>query len=500
MLILASTSTASAQLVVQVDPAANTTRIASAGGRSGVDSVAAGTYRLRHSNSVKLQVVNTNTALYKMSTEDNPAPPPPALAPIRQFLPMLKAYLPELGLMTSRGRGAGAQKTTILPSAVPEAAVSFQSVATTALETARIVEDNLHTVDALVHGPKGIEGTLGLTLRTLDRMRSAEVEVQADALADTLGVPHQSCGEQSGGAKARGTQSLNLAKNLLGALQSLQSSNSSLTTVLSDTAFVAEPALVSFSRSLQLLRVRADTALHDTEGIVTAAYRTEKLAGDVVTACSHWDAPPVKVTSAGGRIVTVHMQPRTEPEFQRVAGQNSYTTKVTLLPPLSRMDASLGASVLYVSRAQFHKYGVRATGGSGSPNEVYEADPVDNRFSYGATLGLTWSPWLDWRESRGVALWLPELTVAEAGSSAKAFGMGAALSYRSIKLGVGGMLIRHQGLDGQSVGDRVPNDKFLKARDTYGHPLPYVSLSVFNLMELLGGKGGSADTGKPAAK
>jgi hypothetical protein len=501
-LLLTRASNAWAQLVVQVDPPANTTRVASPpSSRATVDSVAPGTYRLRRPTSVNLQVVNTNTALYTMSTDDDPAPPPPVLAPIGEFLPLLKSYLAELAFVVPRGRGPGGQRRTLLPSAAPAAGSSFAAtVAATALETARVVEENLHTVDSLVHGPRGIDGTLGLTLRTLDRMRSAGVEEQADALADTLGVPHQSCEARAGDRKARGAQSLNLSQDLLAALQTLQASNSSLTTVLSDTVFATVPALISFARPLHLLRARADTALHDSDGIVTAAYRVDEAARIVVAACSHWDAPPVKVTTAGGRIVTVHMQPRPEAEFQRVAGQTAYTTKVTLLAPLSRMGASIGASVLFVPRAQFHKYGVRPTEDSGSPNEIYEAESVDNRFSYGVTLGFTWSQWLDWRDSRQVALWVPELTLAEADGGPKVFGLGVAMSYRSIKLGVGGMLIRHQKLDGLSVAEIVPNDQFLKTRVTYGKPLPYVSLSVFNLMDLLSGKSGSSDDEKPPSK
>ncbi|MDZ7632100.1 MAG: hypothetical protein U5K74_12350 [Gemmatimonadaceae bacterium] len=57
---------------------------------------------------------------------------------------------------------------------------------------------------------------------------------------------------------------------------------------------------------------------------------------------------------------------------------------------------------------QFDVYGARAAEGGA---EIYTASIRDARFTWGATVGTTWK-WLDFRETRHVALWLPELTVS----------------------------------------------------------------------------------------
>ncbi len=494
-------STTAADVVLQVDPVAKTVHVAKPAHGRLVDSVEAGTWRVRRQATVRLQVVNTNTALYRITTEDNPAPAPPTAQPIRQFLPMMKSYLPELAFVVPRGRGpAGARRASTLPESVPEGvSLASAAVAARALATGQAVESDLLRLDQLSHGPRGVDAVLGLTLRTLDRMRIGDVEAQARAMADTLEVPDQSCQESAPGAKARGVASgaLTISSDVLATLNTLQPEAAELRAALSDTLLM-DISIVELRSGLQRVEARADTALRDSDAMLTGVYRVEHTANQVLGACSHWESPPVRVSPSAGRVVTVRVQPLSDPEIQRVAGDRSYSFSVTLLPPPARLNATLALSALYASRAIYHTYGVRATGGSGSPNEVYESSTVDDRFSYGVTLGITWYPWLDWRGTHNVALWLPEVTVAEAGSGPRAFALGAALSLWSVKVGFGAVMVRHAVLDGLAIGDHVPNDKFLRTRDTYGHAVRYFSISIFNLPDLLsGGHGGGDDGGRP---
>ena len=71
-------------------------------------------------------------------------------------------------------------------------------------------------------------------------------------------------------------------------------------------------------------------------------------------------------------------------------------------------------------------------------------------------------------------------------SPARAFGLGAAVSAGPVKIGIGGLLVRHTALDGDTVAQRLPNAQFIKTRDTYGRPRFYASISIFHLGELLG--------------
>lgn len=484
-----STPMLGAQIVLQVDANNSTVRLADprARGRS-VDSISDHTFRLRNRATVQFQVVNTNTALYRFTTAETAGPAPAVLGPIRQFAPLLKAYLPELQYVVPRGRSKGGDlRTTILPDAIPENLSSSSArFAEVALQDGRSVELELHALDEVVHGTLGIDGVEGLSLRTLDRMRRGDVEALARAMADSLGVPPRSCQAAESGASPNASAT-HLGNEVLAHLATLRPATAVLATTLTHPA-LKDASLGELHGTLQVLRARADSAIRDAETLVTAAYQTDDLAGTVMSACSHWESPPVAVSATSGRTVILTIDPSSTPEIARVAPKKvPQTVKITLLPPIDRLDARFGLTTLYVPQAQFYKYSVRSTGAPGAAPQIYESEFVDNRFSYGISLGLTWHPLLDWRDRTNWALWLPEISVADAGGP-KAFALGTAISYGMVKLGVGAAMIRHQMLDTLGVGQSIPNDKFLKTRDTYGHPLTYISLTVFGLAEMLKGE------------
>jgi hypothetical protein len=484
-----STPLLSAQIVLQVDANNSTVRLADARARGRmVDSISDHTFRLRSRATVQFQVVNTNTALYRFATAETAGPAPAVLGPIRQFAPLLKAYLPELQYVVPRGQSRGAEgRTTILPDAVPENLSSSSArFAEVALQEGRSVELELHALDEVVHGAHGIDGVEGMSLRTVDRMRRGDIEALARAKADSLGVPPRSC-QAAEPAASPNASATHLGSDVLAHLATLRPATAALATTLTHPA-LKDASLSELHGTLQVLRSRADSALHDAETLVTAAYQTDDLAATVMSACSHWESPPVTVSATSGRTVTLTIDPSSTPEIARVAPKKvPQTVKITLLPPIDRLDARFGLTTLYVPQAQFHKYGVRSTGAAGAAPQIYESEFVDNRFSYGISLGLTWHPLLDWRDRTNWALWLPEISVADAGGP-KAFALGTAISYGIVKLGVGAAMIRHQMLDTLGLGQPIPNDKFLKTRDTYGHPLTYISLTVFGLAELFKGE------------
>jgi hypothetical protein len=516
-LMASQTVASSAQVVVQVDQNTRAVRLSDEPGASHIaDLLSSGTLRFRRSATVPIQLVDTNTALYDITTEDVAAPPPAALSPIGKFLPLAKSYLPELAFVsTPRGRTRGISHRSMLPAAAPTTAnAAAATAAQAALENAQIIERELFDLDDLIRGPQGINGVLGLSLRTLDRMRHGDVEAQAKALADSLNVPPRNCSESGATPHSRGSNagSLTLAGDLLAALDKLHVDAAALGPSLSDTVLTSDAALRPLRASFADLRTSAANALSDSDSLLTTAYRVEHTADVVMTGCSHWESKSLNVSAAAGRIVTIKIEPRPDPEVKRVASDKPAAITVTLLPPLDRLDAKVGVSALYAPHAYYKTYGARPTAGSGSPTEIYETAPSDQRFAYGVTLGLTVHPWLDWRSGANTALWLPEITVAEAGSQ-HAFGLGTAISFGPVKIGVGAMVARHTTLVGDSVGQRIPNVQFLKTQDTYGHPVPYFSISIFDLGNLLGGNEGDASkhsepppspggstAGKPAKK
>ena len=488
---LASPIAVDAQIVLQVDANNSAVRLADPRARGHlVDSIGDRTFRLRNRATVQFQVINTNTALYRFTTSETAGPAPAVLGPIRQFAPLLKAYLPELQyVVPAGGSRGGTARATILPDVVPENLSSSSArVAEAALQDARSVEAELHALDEVVHGARGIEGVQGLSLRTLDRMRRGNVEMLARALADSLGVAERSCQPTEGNAGSDAS-TMHLGNDVLTRVATLRPATAMLSTTLTNPA-LKDPALDQLHGALQVLHTRADSALHDAETLVNTAYQADELAMTVMSACSHWESPPVTVSATSGRTVTLMIEPSPTPEIARAAPKKSpQSVRVTLLPPIDRLEARFGLTTLYVPRAQFHKYGVRSTGAAGAPPQIYESEFIDNRFSYGISLGLTFHPLLDWRDRTNIALWFPEITVADAGGP-KAFALGTALSYGIVKIGVGAAMIRHQMLDTLAVGQPIPNDKFLKTRDTYGHPLTYISVTVFGLAELLKGEQG----------
>jgi hypothetical protein len=478
-----------AQVVIQVDQRNGTIRVDSSGDQHLVSSVDGHSIRLRGAGDVKIRVVNTNTALYTISTDETTAVPA-SFEPLRQFLTPIKAYMPELAVVVQAGsRSRGGAARSMLPAAAPRGATSAASeAARDALTNAKTVESDLVKIDNETVGSNGLYARFELALYALEKMKDGGVEAAANEFADSLGVSQQSCPKDT--EKMASTNSVEDASTrpaeLIQSYRELRSHAAPFETSLRDTSFVGDAQLSGLRAELSQLGFRADSALAHAQSTIADAYRVRELANVVLHACSHWESRPIKVSSAGGRVINLHITPRPDAELARVAERRSDSQTITILPPLSRLGATFGLSALYAAAARFHTYGVRATGGPGSANEVYEATSVDDRFLYGLSLGLSYNLRPDWRDRVGPVLWLPVVTVAEAGNQ-RAIGLGAAVSLWRFKLGAGALAVRHQELDGLTVHQPVTNASYLTTRDTYGHPIFYVAFSIINLEQLLGG-------------
>jgi len=427
-------------------------------------------FRFNSRVAVGIRVINTNTGVYKIAaTTDSTRAP--AVDSLRAFLGRLGPYLPDVALAFAgpmrRGPGGAFANVTSTRVAVADAKNAAEQVI-----------DALARIDSAIYASDGVHGVLGKTLRTVERMRTEDVQRQATLLRDSLGLAAAAkC--PSGGDGRQGPPPPRLAGRILAAFADLAPGSVTLRRSLVDsTVFDESPATMGLYRQLVRLAPRADTAQRDYDDVVAMAYRIERLSATVASACSDWRSGALPVSLAAGPTITLKIDPRAELELARAADQPSTSITVTLLPPSSRFEPAIGVGFVYAPQARFATYGTRTAIAGGT--EVYEASKKDLRFGYAASLGFTYRP-LNWRESTGgVSIWLPELTLGQLGD-AKAFGVGSAIAiFNRVKLGAGAIWVRHTELDHQHVGQGIPNANFLQTVDTYGRAKPYLSLSIFD--------------------
>ena len=471
MLVASAASAQRDTAVVEYDHRAGTVRVLVPNGEK-TDTLKAlpgkgRVYRLQAPLPVAVRVINTNTGVYKIAaTSDSTRAP--AVDSLRAFLGRLGPYLPDVALAFAGPMRRGERNAF--------ANVSSTRVAVAdAKDAAQQVIDALARIDSAMFAPDGVHGVLGKTLRTVERMRTEDVQRQASLLRDSLGLPAPVKKCPSGGDMRQGPP---LARRILAAFADLEPGNVRLRRSLVDsTVFDENASTIAFYRQLERLGPRADTAQRDYDDVVGLAYRTERLAMTVASACGDWRSNALPVSLAAGPTITLKIDPRTDLELARAADQGSTSVTVTLLPPSSWIEPALGVGFVYAPQARFATYAART--GVGGGTEIYEQSKRDLRFGYAASLGFTYRP-LNWRERTGVSVWLPELTLGQLGD-AKAFGVGSAIAiFNRVKLGAGAIWVRHTELDQQHVGQQITNANFLQTVDTYGKAKPYFSISVFD--------------------
>lgn len=429
------------------------------------------------SDTVRVRVTNTNTAIYRFARQSQPVPAP-GLDPLRSFLGTVKPFLPEVGLLiggapgTRGGAGATGLSRSILPTDLPFGTPASVS---RALAAGKRAERDVATIDDAIHGSGGLQQTHTRVLATLERMRTGEdVERAAGQLRETLHLSGDGC------STANRARRLPVTLTLLQAIEDLEPARAELRQAILD-GYIELNGYAGFqglTDSLGRIRAAADSAVGDYEPLISVAYRVESLTLTAAYACSTWTGGTVSVKSDTGRSLTLSIDARSEPELSRVADRSPVGYTVTFLPRWI-VRPSLGASLLVAPHGTFPKFGARspATGGG---TEIYESGTQDARFNWGITLGFTWRGMsLGPDEKPIVALWLPELTVNPGGDS-KALSAGVGMSFRFLKLGVGLSWIRHSELVDLTVGQAIPNKDFLRVRDTFRSPKLYVSLSIFD--------------------
>lgn len=444
---------------VEIDHATGAARLITTRGAS-ADTTDLGdepVVRLHRSVPVDVRVVNTNTALYRFSSESEKVALP-ELVSLQGFMTKLNPYVPEVRSALSGTKGAGDAEAT--PSA--EAVSAARLALATSLGS---VERSLIGVDQALFGTNGLQANMATSLLALEQMRRGVAPEQAsEPLRRALGLG-AACGSQ---APVR----LPTAQLLLTSLTDLARSSQELRVASQGSAFASDARWAALRDSAARIEPRVQAALSDFEPLVDAAYRMERLVGIVAGACSHWSAGEKKGSLTEGRSITVRVEPRPEPELARLADRapESFTVVVQ---PRALVRPALSITAIAAPDARFATYATRPVEGG---VEIFESGRKDRRFGLGATLGFTW-PGLDHRETRGIAFWLPEILVA-AGDLTGA-GVGTAVSMGFVKLGVGALWMRQEALAGARVGDVVPDESGLQLVEGYGKPKLYLSLSVF---------------------
>ena len=399
----------------------------------------AGNLRIRAGVKLRVVVANTNTALYGFTlTQGSVAAE--EISTLQGFSKALGPYLSELG-REAFGRAVAPPPTgPAVKTATP-----------------------LDVIRAQLYGKEGLEHSTAIIASALERMRAfpPDPAVSRRTLDDATRAVEK-------GDTSLDDDTATLKKELVDTgVFKVAGDRYTLTTIGKLTlAFkmLAEQGAPSTEER---------TVLGGQETVLEAAYRVQALGQAALTAKNVWYcSDPLTVSYEKGRKLTLKVAPAAPPELSRLAslGPQEFTTTVN---PDWLVRPALGLAFLTASGATYPKYGTKK---AGDEVEVVQNAMQDSRFTYGLTLGLTWRG-LDWRDNNGWAVWAPELVVNPS-TDVKAAGFGAAVSWKILKLGVGKFWTKHTALDGQVVGQHLPDADSLKTRDVYGRGEWYVSISV----------------------
>lgn len=428
--------------------------------------------RLAWPTTIRVRVINGNTAVYRYEVESKVPSPPPDTGRVREFLKLLRPYFPEAvyafagPVVPGRPRG-DPEYRSIIPDPPSDASDRLRD----AWNAGRNTEKALAVVDEKIFGPGGLHQSTNTVYATLELMRSGDVERLSMALSDSLSLVNKGCTARDK------SESLPLTRDMLSALQELIRHRRTLTT----TVALAGAELYTFDAqralrdSLARIGWMADRASDDYRDLIAATYALERFALPVARACASWNGRAYRVEEFDRRTLTLKIDPASDPDLARVATRGASTFSITLVAA-PRVTYSLGASLLFAPDATYPLFGTRpATGGV----QIFENNRRDARLNWGITFGVGWRV-SQGLTDRGLRFWAPEITIPAA-SEVKSIGLGVALSLGNVKLGAGSLWVRHVGLLGQRDGAIIPSASELRTGDVYGSGKFYVSLSLFDM-------------------
>lgn len=438
------------------------------------------TVHLRKPARVQLSVIHTNTAFYNVMISDTVVPPlipfeAASSAAVANMVNLAHGFFPQAlaVLTTTRGVRIEARWKSSLPDAAPPAATATMTLA---LSISHRMEGDVASLDSLFTGPRSVAFYHDHARSALQHMRATLApETAAQQFRDSVGWRNdQQCRSISG-------DTLHLGSRLLAHYQALRPRIDSLDRALTDSAFALHPG---FRDSLITFRHRADSAVQNAQQLTPAAYVTEHLFTVITGACSHQEAvDQLAGTPSAGRRFIVAITRRSEADIAPIVADlpdPPATVVVNVLPPRPVVSISAGLSLLFAPNARYPTFGTRTDSTTGTKGaQIYQPGVTDARYSWGATIGLSWR-FLDWSTSSGAAVWLPEVTIEQL-QGTSGFALGSAVSWRSVKVGSGLLWVQHSALEGSRLGDHIPNSGYLQVVSSYARPKWYLSISVFGV-------------------
>lgn len=410
--------------------------------------VDADTVRVPSSDSIEVDVINTNTALYeykltgeKVDVKD--------VASLQDFTKALGPYLVDIpSTLLKRDKPIG-----FIPMAETEIKSDPQ------LDELRVkgakMKGELTALNELVYGNDGIMQLRMEVLAALSRM--AKNERIADVITDVSGRLDARC---RGRALSSGL--LDRYPSLRKAVVAFEAALAAASDKLSD------PDRTQFAKVLDQGR----KALDDYDKILAAAYTVEALGVSVLDAKNTWTIKRKPgITWKAGRAVSVAITQKKTPELARLAKAD--TTYSVVIMPKWRFRTSVGLALMYTPAATFPTYKAVKAGDVYTITEL-SAEGQDLRLNYGLVLGMSFCN--DGNDDLGLAFWTPEITINPS-EGVKSIGVGVGLSYNIFKFGTGVQWTRHKVLDGKRVDETI-SDAEIPLRDEYSNPQFYVSLSV----------------------
>ncbi|MBA3342537.1 MAG: hypothetical protein H0T48_11995 [Gemmatimonadaceae bacterium] len=445
-MVLSIAATAAAQTIT-IDHRTNTARVE---GGDVVNRVVreGGEIRVRKPDGIGIKAVYSNSALYDCSVSDT-AISVPELDSLKTFLRILGPYFTDVLATRTADAGAALEKG--------------KDPATTThadLEAAKPVQDLLGKLDSFLGELHSVRMRSLSRLDSLNRLNSAFTAANAGAGLLTPSL----CGPDPDDHCPK----FLLTPSLLATLGSLHSATRELQKYAARTS---PPSAI-----IQETLYAADTALNSEDAIVQLTYVTEKLFRQTITASSDIDCKTLDIAWDKGRSYTVTIKAKEDAILAHLPKRAPFTLNGTVQPEWF-IRPQLGVALIHARGARFPRFGT--TQASDDSVKIIRQGTQNYTIDYALVLGLTTRAF-EIRRRPGLILWLPEFIVNPT-SELKSLGVGTGVGYRFLRLSTGYVFVKHDVLDGQSVGQMLPSAGELTTRKTYRGGKLYFSVAVTGL-------------------
>lgn len=312
----------------------------------------------------------------------------------------------------------------------------------------------LEQVQALTEGPGGLSEARATARVVAARMAAdpARTEALAAELQERLGAGWGCPAPAAPGCDPR----LLPAAALVDAHAAL---DAALGDWLRSPLAAEEPALTEAARKVLAGVPAALAEARDTEALVRA----------LVGARGSVRRGPFRPGVLAGLEVRVAVTPRSEPWLEWLSLPAPRQLRVTFRDRAG-VRVSAGALGVFVPSARVARYG--NVGGALGRTGTNDARP-----QLGLSLDVT-ARWLDWSETGGPTIWLPQLLVTPVATTAPGFGVGAAVSWWQLKASAGALWLQRDR-PGAPLGTPIgPGEDVPVSRGYDGAPYLYLALGV----------------------